>query len=94
MSAAREQAEVVALQALAWLAEQEDLLGMFLGSSGMGQEEVAQRAQDPEFLAAVLDFVLMDDAWVLGFARASGLPETAPMQARAHLPGGADPHWT
>jgi hypothetical protein len=36
----------------------------------------------------VLDFLLMDDAWVVAFCDAAGLPYEAPMRARAALPGG------
>jgi len=37
---------------------------------------------------------MMDDAWVMGFCDAVGLPYEAPMQARAALPGGEQVHWT
>lgn len=88
------QAEILALQALGWLAAQDDLLGVFLGAGGVSQADLTARADDPEVMAAVLDFILMDDAWVTGFCAAHGLPPETPMQARAALPGGADPHWT
>ncbi len=39
-------------------------------------------------LASVLDFLLMEDAWVMAFCTVTGLPFTAPMEARAGLPGG------
>lgn len=94
MTNSRERAETLAIQALAWLAAQEDLFPVFLGASGASPAEVAQRAAEAEFLAAVLDFVLMDDAWVVGFCDAAGHPYTAPLQARALLPGGTGPNWT
>ena len=55
---------------------------------------MAAAARNPEFLGAVLDFLLMDDAWVIAFCDAEGHPYTAPMMARAVLPGGAATHWT
>lgn len=86
---AQETAETLALEALAWLAGQEGLLPAFLGASGLEAGQIAAAAGQPEFLAGVLDFLLQDDAWVMGFCEARGLPYTAPAQARALLPGGA-----
>ena len=91
---AREHAETVGLRALAWLAAEEGLLEVFLGASGLAMEDLRHRAGEPEVLAAVLDFVLMDDQWVLGFAAEAGLAPEAVARARAALPGGAQPHWT
>ncbi len=87
-------AETVAAQALAWLAAEEELLGVFLGASGASAEDLRASAGTPEFLASVLDFLAMDDAWVTRFCDAAGLPYTAVMEARAALPGGAQMHWT
>jgi len=94
MVAERENAETVALQALGWLAAHEDLLPVFLGASGASLSELRGRAADPEFLGAVLDFLLMDDAWVKEFCTNAGLPFSRPAEARAALPGGAQMHWT
>ena len=90
----RDMAEVVALEALAWILAQEDLAPLFLNATGIAPAALRARAEDPETLAAVLDFLLMDDAWVAGFCGARGLPMTRPAEARAALPGGAAPNWT
>lgn len=90
----RDAAETLAAEVLAWIASQDDLLGVFLGATGAAPGDVRAQAGDPDFLAAVLDFVLMDDAWVTGFCRASGRPFTDPAAARAALPGGEAVHWT
>jgi hypothetical protein len=87
-------AETVALQALGWLAEQDALFGAFLGATGATPMAVAEAAGRPEFLAAVLDFVLQEDAHVIAFCDAAGLEYGRPMQARAMLPGGQVEHWT
>lgn len=89
-----EAAETLALRALGWLAGNDDLFPVFLGATGAGLESLAMAAQSPEFLAAVLDFLLMDDAWVMAFCDAEGLAYGLPMQARAALPGGQVAHWT
>lgn len=90
----QDQAETVGLQALAWLAADDELFGTFLGASGAGAEDVAAAAGKPEFLGAVLDFVMMEDAWVMAFCDRNGLAYTVPMTARAQLPGGQAFHWT
>lgn len=94
MSLSQETAEIVAAQALGWLAAQDDLLPVFLNASGTSVDDLRGRAGDPEFLGAVLDFMMMDDAWVVGFCDAFTLPYDRPMMARQALPGGQAVHWT
>ena len=91
---AKESAEVLAIEALGWLASDEDLLPVFLGSTGVSVSELRGRAQEPEFLASVLDFLLQDDAWIARFAEATGNAPELVMRARAALPGGAAVNWT
>jgi hypothetical protein len=94
MNTGRDGAETLALQVLAWLAGNDELLPVFLSASGAGRDDLARGARDPAFLASVLDFLLNDDAWVVAFCDDAGVPYTRPMQARAFLPGGAATHWT
>ncbi|SDD51516.1 DUF3572 domain-containing protein [Ruegeria marina] len=86
-------AETLALKALGWLVGNEELLPVFMGSTGADLGDLRSRASDPAFLASVLDFLTMDDAWVVAFCDAESLPYDYPMQARAAL-GGGDVHWT
>ncbi|QUS34798.1 DUF3572 domain-containing protein [Falsirhodobacter algicola] len=90
----RDAAERMALQALAWLAARPELLPDFLSATGASPGELRQAAAQPAFLGAVMDFILSDDAHVIAFCDMAGLPYTAPMRARAVLPGGDLPHWT
>ena len=94
MASSRDTAEALALQAVGWIVAQEDLLPVFLGATGANEVDLREGLADPDFLAAVLDFLLMDDAWVTGFCDAVGLGYDRPMQARAALPGGQAVHWT
>lgn len=94
MASAQESAEIVALQALAWLAGNDALMPAFVEASGVDINEIRSRATDPALLIAVLDFILTEDAWVIGFCDANGLPYAALDQARQNLPGGARLHWT
>lgn len=89
-----ENAEVIGLTALTWLVANEELLPVFMGASGVGAEDLKTGAGSPEFLAAVLDFLTMDDAWVVDFCTAHNLPFEAPMHARQQLPGGGQLNWT
>lgn len=90
----QEAAETLALQALTWLAGNDELLPLFLGATGASTADLAQNAAKPEFLASVLDFILMDDGWITGFCDVALLPYDAPMRARAALPGGEVINWT
>ncbi|MEM1077352.1 MAG: DUF3572 domain-containing protein [Pseudomonadota bacterium] len=90
----QETAEAIALQALGWIAGQDDLMGIFLGATGADLTTVRARADEPEFLVSVLEFLTMDDEWVVGFCDAAGIGYDTPMRARAALPGGAEMHWT
>lgn len=89
-----DRAEVIALEAAAWLAGDETLLPVFLGSTGASQEDFRQNIDKSEFLGSVLDFILMDDAWIATFCEAHALPMNSPYLARMALPGGAQVHWT
>ncbi len=90
----QESAETMALQALAWLLGQDDLVGVFLNATGADQGQLASLAGDAVFLGAVLDFLMEDDARVIGFCDGAGLPYPSVLQARQALPGGQIPNWT
>lgn len=94
MALSKDRAEIVGVQALGWLAGNEDLLPIFLGSTGASTEDLRANVQEPEFLGSVLDFVLMDDAWVVAFCDAAGIDYNDIANARAALPGGEQFHWT
>lgn len=90
----RDSAELLGIEALSWLIGNDELLPIFLGSTGAGVDDLRSRAQDPDFLASVLDFLLMDDAWITAFCAEAGYEPDLPMRARAALPGGAQVNWT
>ena len=86
----REVAEIVAVQALSFIAGDSERLGAFLAETGLGPQSLRAAASDPQFLASVLDFVLRDDATVKAFAKQSELHPTNIAAAREVL---GDPHW-
>lgn len=94
MSISQELAEDIGIKALIWLAGNEELLPVFLGASGALANDIKAQAGEPAFLASVLDFLLMDDAWIMGFCDGEGLKYDLPMRARAALSGGEQVNWT
>lgn len=42
----------------------------------------------------MLDFLLMDDSWIVGFCDSAGRGYEEPRHARALLPGGEAVNWT
>ena len=86
----REVAEIVAVQALGFIAGEPERLGLFLAESGIGPETLRSAAADPQFLVSVLDFVLRDDQTVKAFADASQLHPTNIAAAHQAL---NDPQW-
>jgi hypothetical protein len=86
----REVAEIVAIQALNFIAGDPERLGLFLAETGIGPETLRNAAANPHFLVSVLDFVLRDDATVKAFAKVSELHPTNIAAARQVL---GDPHW-
>ena len=86
----REVAEIVAIQALSFIAGEPERLGLFLAESGIGPETLRHAAADPRFLASVLDFVMRDDATVKAFANVSQLHPTNIAAAHQAL---NDPDW-
>lgn len=87
-------AETIAIQALGWLAANDELWPVFLGATGAAAEDAASRATDPAFLASVLEFLTMDDNWVMAFCDSAGLPYEMPLKARYALPGAEKVEWT
>jgi hypothetical protein len=86
----REVAEIVAIQALSFVAGEPERLGFFLSESGIGPETLRSAASDPQFLVSVLDFVMRDDETVKAFCTASELDPTNIAAARQAL---GDSQW-
>lgn len=89
-----ERAETIALQALGWLASNDELWPTFLGSTGASTDDMRDRAKDPAFLGSVLEFLTMNDDWIVAFCDAEGLSYDDPLRARYALPGAEMINWT
>lgn len=89
-----ERAETIALQALGWLAADDDLCGTFLGATGATLDDMRLKAADPMFLASVLGFLTMNDDWIIGFCDSVQLGYDKPLRALYALPGQERVEWT
>ncbi|SEW25345.1 Protein of unknown function [Cognatiyoonia koreensis] len=89
-----ENAQTIALQALAWIVASDEHCPLFLGSTGGSVADLRDRVGDPDFLASVLEFITMDDGWVMAFCDSKGLAYDQPLRARYALPGAEQVHWT
>ncbi len=83
-----EAAETLALKGLAFLANSPDDLGRFLAISGMEGASLRQSAEDTEFLAAIMDFLLSHEPLLTAFCEAESLDARTIHFARRALPGG------
>jgi hypothetical protein len=86
-------AETIALKALAWLTSDQDMLKNFCGATGADPRQFRSADKDPAFLAGVLDFLCLDDEWLVAFAEDAGIPPERSWDARTRLSGDL-PHWT
>ena len=87
--ASRDGAERIAIQALGFLAADEERLERFLALSGLDTAGLREAAAAPGFLAGVLDHLCADEPALLAFAAEAGLAPEAVAAARALLCGDA-----
>jgi hypothetical protein len=78
----REAAEMLAIQALAFIAEDPEKLSRFLGMTGIPPEEVRAAAGEPGFLAGVLEHMLADESLLVAFADSADIDPAAIARAR------------
>jgi len=72
-----EAAEAIALQGLAFLAEEPQRLQRFVAVTGLEPAELRARADTAELLSAVLEHLAGDESLLLVFAASRGIaPET------------------
>ena len=89
-----QEAEIYALKVTNWLISNQDLLDVFMRSTGVSEATIKSDFHDGVFLAAILDFLLLDDNWVTAACHAMQLEPDAMHTARLMLPGGERVNWT
>jgi hypothetical protein len=81
----RDTAENLAVEALTFLAEAPETLGGFLGATGLGPETLREAAAAPGFFAAVLEYLMGDEALLLVFTERRRIRPTMIAAARHAL---------
>jgi hypothetical protein len=81
----RDNAEMLAVQAFAFIAEDEARLAGFFASSGVAVQSIREAAREPDFLAGVLDHMLGDESLLVAFADHAGLDPAHIARARQAL---------
>ena len=89
-----QEAEIYALKVTTWLISNQDLLDVFMNSTGVSEAAIKSDFHDGVFLAAILDFLLLDDKWVIAACDAMHLEPDEMHSARLLLPGGERVNWT
>jgi hypothetical protein len=75
-------AETLAVQALAFIAEDDSRLGSFVAATGIAPQSIRDAAREPNFLAGVLEHILADENLLIAFADSAGIDPAE--VARAH----------
>jgi hypothetical protein len=75
-------AEILAVQALAFVADDDDRLGSFVTATGIAPQSIRDAAREPNFLAGVLEHILADETLLIAFADTAGVDPAE--IARAH----------
>ena len=86
-SAAREAAEILAIQALSFIAEEPERLNGLLSATGLTLNRLRESAKQPDFLAGVLEHMLADESLLLAFADSASIDPAAVARARNALGG-------
>ena len=92
---ATQQEELLSIKVLEWIARNPSLFATFLNMTGSTEESIKKNYSNREFLASVLDFLLMQhDNLILECCKAISVEPEEPLMARRALPGGAEYNWT
>ena len=87
MTHSTEIAQTISIQAIGFIAAQEDILNQLLGSSGLALADLKTGLQNPEILAAVLDWLLQNEKILLLFCEEFEVIPDLIWRSRNQLPG-------
>ncbi|WP_321503069.1 DUF3572 domain-containing protein [Breoghania sp.] len=85
-----QEAEGIAVEALSFVAADQDHLGRFLAFSGLGPNTLRDAATEPGFLAGVLEFLMSDETLLLAFTENARIRPTVIAIAHFRLVGSID----
>ncbi len=83
----KDEAELVGIKALQFLARDETRFARFLTLSGVDPEAIAANAGEVEFLAGVMEHLISDESLLFLFACEAEIPPELPAQAHLSLTG-------
>jgi uncharacterized protein DUF3572 len=81
----REAAEMLAIQALAFIAEEPERLNRFLEMTGIPLAQIRAAAGAPGFLVGILEHMLGDESLLIAFASSAGIDPAEVPLARSAL---------
>jgi hypothetical protein len=84
-SYSRQTAEMLAVQALAFIAEDDGRLSGFVASTGIAVQSIRDAAREPNFLAGLLEHILTDENLLIAFAASAGIDPAEVARARQAL---------
>jgi 2-hydroxychromene-2-carboxylate isomerase len=88
----REAAEIVAIQALTFIAEEPERLARFLEATGIDAAQIRAAARGQGFLAGVLEHMLGDESLLIAFASSAGIDPAEVARARGAFGNKRDRH--
>jgi hypothetical protein len=83
----KKEAESLAIQAFAFIAEDGERIAAFLAETGVVPETIRDAARDRSFLLGVLDHLAHNEALLLAFTREAGIDPLSVGLARTALGG-------
>jgi len=89
-SRSRETAEIVAIQALAFIAEEPERMAAFLSATGIEAATIRDAARAPDLLVGVLEHMLGDESLLIAFADSAAIDPAEIARARHALGGSWD----
>ncbi|MBI3435578.1 MAG: DUF3572 domain-containing protein [Proteobacteria bacterium] len=81
-------AQALAINALAFIAAEADRFGRFAAFTGIGPADIRRAAREPGFLSGLLDYIANDEALLMAFAADAGVDPAAIARALAALRAG------
>jgi len=78
---------MLAIQALAFIADEPERLAGFLAVTGLTVERIRQAANQPDFLTGVLEHMLANESLLIAFAASAAIDPAEVARARNRLGG-------
>ena len=81
-----QQAEDMAIKALAFIGEDDDRMYRFFSLTGFDSDDIAAAITEPAFQAGILDYLLSHEPDLIEFAKWADIDPMLPMKIRHMLP--------